>query len=126
MRIVVDTSVLIDYFRGGTKWEEFIAQVDRDAELFLPTVVIFELFSGASTKDPKVSAKITNFLRHFVRVDFDEAIARRAGELFRDTAKNLQVPDYIIAASSILIGATVLTLNKKHFLQIPSLSIYPL
>lgn len=124
MRIVVDTSILIDHLRGGTKWEAFIADVDKDAELFLPTIVIFELFSGSSTKNPRKRQDIVNFLKQFRNIDLDEQIAKRAGELFRDFKKTLQVPDYIIAASALEIGGIVATLNRKHFEDISGLSLY--
>jgi len=38
----------------------------------------------------------------------------------------LGAADYIIAASALELGAKVLTLNAKHFKQIPHLSPYPL
>lgn len=124
MKVVVDTSVIIDYLRGGTKWAEFLAGVSRDIELFLPTVVIFELFSGVSTKSPDKKQDILDFIKKFHRVNLDEEIAIKGGELFRDLKKSIQVSDYIIAASALSIGASVLTLNKKHFQQIPGLDLY--
>lgn len=124
MRIVIDTSILIDHLRGGTKWEEFLKEADRNIELFLPTVVIFELFSGKSTKKSNIAKNIAYLLKNFHRVDLTEEIAKVAGELFRDTKKTLQVPDYIIAASALSLGATVLTLNIKHFEEIPHLALY--
>lgn len=124
MKVVVDTSILIDYLRGGTEWEKFISAANNNAELFLPTVVIFELFSGQSTRNITESRDILDLLNQFEKVDLTEEIAKRAGELFRDTQKTLQVPDYIIAASALDLGASVFTLNKKHFEQIPNLTLY--
>lgn len=123
---MVDTSILIDYLRGGKKWETFIKEVDNSAELFLPTIVIFELFSGRSTKSLAKRLDIIDLLKQFRQIDLDEAIARMAGELYRDVIQTLEVPDYIIAAAALQVNAAVVTLNKKHFEQIPNLSIYPL
>lgn len=67
--------------------------------------------------------KIKNILHYLQRVELTEEIAKRAGELYRDISKTLQVPDYIIAASALTLGGRVLTLNKKHFQQIPGLAI---
>lgn len=124
MKVVIDTSIIIDYLRGGIKWEEFIIGVDEDIELFLPTVVFFELFSGTSTKNPNKKQDMLDFVSKFYHIDLDEQISTKAGELFRDFTKNLEVPDYIIAASALSIGASVLTLNQKHFQQIPGLDLY--
>lgn len=128
MKIVVDTSILIDYLRGGTKGVQFIEQIEEnaDSELFLPTIVVFELFSGQSTKNSIVVTKILNLLKFFQRIELTEEIARQAGQIFRDTKKNLQVPDCIIAASASEVNAQVVTLNQKHFAQIPYINIYPL
>jgi len=126
MKLVIDTSILIDYLRGGTLWEKLIRSLEKDTEIYLPTIVVFELFSGKSTSNPKIAKEINNFLSYFQRVELTEDIAKRAGKLFRDVNKNLGAPDYIIAASALELNATVVTLNTKHFEQITNLNIYPL
>lgn len=128
MKIIVDSSIIIDYLRGGKKWDDFIsvAEAEQNSQLFLPTIVIFELYSGTSTRSIKKLQEMIYFINQFERIDLDEHIARLAGELSRDAKQHIQAPDYIIAASAVQIGAKVLTLNKKHFAQIPHLSLYPL
>ncbi|MDO8570710.1 MAG: type II toxin-antitoxin system VapC family toxin [Candidatus Daviesbacteria bacterium] len=126
MKLIVDTSILIDHLRGGNAWKKIAGEIDDDTQLFVPTIVLFELFSGTSTKDPVNVRQIYKLLSNFQRLDLSEAVARQAGELYRDTKKTLQVPDYIIAASALQMNATVVTLNKKHFAQITHLSLYPL
>ena len=126
MKIVVDSSILIDYLRNGTKWQDFLNNAPRDTELFLPTIVIFELFSGKSSKKNSASKDIVNLFKKFAQIELTESIARKAGELYRDIGKHIDAGDYIIAASALEIRGAILTLNKKHFKQIPNLSIYPL
>lgn len=128
MRIVVDSSIIIDYLRGGKKWDDFISAVEteQDLQLFLPTIVVFELYSGTSTRSIKKLQEMVYFINQFERIDLNEHIARLAGELSRDAKQRIQAPDYIIAASALQMNATVVTLNKKHFAQIPHLSLYPL
>jgi predicted nucleic acid-binding protein len=126
MRVVVDTSILIDYLRGGIKWEEFLSKAEKDVELYLPTIVIFELFSGKSTANPKIAKDINAFITFFQKVELTEKIAKHAGALFRDVNKTLGAPDYIIAATALELHASLVTLNEKHFRQITSLSLYPL
>ncbi len=126
MKLVIDTSILIDYLRGGTLWEELVRNLKKDTEIYLPTIVMFEIFSGKSTSNPKIAKEINNFLAYFQRIELTEDIAKRAGELFRDVNRNLGAQDYIIAASALELNATVVTLNKKHFEQIANLNIYPL
>ena len=127
MKLVIDTSVLIDNLRGGIVWKTIVDDIEsKNAELFMPTIVVFELFSGRSSQDSSMVNKINKLLEKFQRIELTEKIAKRAGELYRDISKTLEVPDYIIAASALSIGGTVVTLNKKHFEQIPGVSLYPL
>ena len=86
MKIIVDTSILIDYLRGGKRGIQFIGEIEADenSELFLPTIVIFELFSGQSTKSPLIVTKILNLLKFFQRIELTEDIARFSGQLYRD------------------------------------------
>lgn len=126
MKIVIDTSILIDSLRGGTKWQDFLKDLSQEVELYIPTVVIFELFSGHSTKNVEIHRKVENIITYLRRIELTEEIAIRAGGLYRDIKQTLQVPDYIIAASCLSIGGMVVTLNRKHFEQIPNLSLYPL
>lgn len=124
MKLIVDTSILIDKLRGGKKWDQFLSGLDNDIELCLPSIVIFELFSGLSSKKNQVSLKISNFRKYFKEIDLTYQIAKRAGEMNRDVAGNIDLPDYIVAATAMEIGAQVVTLNKKHFQKIPGVWLY--
>jgi predicted nucleic acid-binding protein len=126
MKLIIDSSILIDYLRGGTKWQDFLNEVPRNAELFLPVIVIFELFSGKSTKKASVTKQISNLLKQFAYIELSETIAIKAGQLSRDIGSHIDPTDYIIAASALDIGGTVVTLNKKHFEQIPGLDLFDL
>ena len=127
MKLVFDTSILIDKLRGGSQWDDFLEGVDEDdIEIYLPAVVAFELFSGKSSADPQIFRKIVNITKLFQLVDLTWGIGKRAGEIYRDDISTLQVPDYIVAATALEIGASVVTLNKKHFSKIAGLFIYPL
>lgn len=124
MRFIVDTSVLVDKLRGGEKWNEFLSSLDENSELYLPSIVIFELFSGLSSKKPEVSRKIFDLRKFFREISLTSEIAKKAGEINRDISTNLDLPDYIIAATAMEIGARVVTLNKKHFQKIPGVVIF--
>ena len=125
IKIVVDTSILIDHLRGGKIWENFTnIHKGEDIKLLTPTIVVFELFSGQSSKEIKIRRRMNKLLENLQLIELDAKIARKAGEIFRDSSKTFEVPDYVIAASALVIGAEVITLNKKHFEQIPGLKIF--
>ena len=124
MKVVVDSSILIDHLRGGSSLLNFLKDIDSNASLYLPTIVLFELFAGQSTKDTSVRQKILRLTTKLQKIDLTENIAERAGQLYRDISDNLGAPDYIIAATSLEIGAEIVTLNNKHFAKIPGVRIY--
>lgn len=125
MNYIFDTSIVIDALRQNKKAENIFSEFEEiDGYIFVSSVTIFELFSGKSSKDKKQKDAINDFLKYFTDIDVNIKIAKMAGEIYRDNTKDLGVPDYIIAATAIEIGAQVVTLNTKHFKKIPGLSIY--
>lgn len=127
MNYIFDTSIIIDALRQNKNAREIFKKFDNNNDhLFVSTVVGFELFSGGSSKDSAQRKNIELFIKYFTEVDLTWKISKLAGEIYRDNIKSLEVPDYIIAATAMEIGAQVVTLNKKHFSQIPNLMIYQL
>lgn len=126
MKVVVDSSILIDYLRGGNRWQDFLQGLPREVQLFLPTIVIFELFSGKSSKKVSAEKDILELIKKFTQIELNEVISIRAGELVRDIGTHISPQDYIIAASALSLNAHVVTLNEKHFSKISNLKLYPL
>ncbi len=123
MKIVVDTSVLIDHLRGGSYLTALLKSVDNKTSFFISSIVIFELFSGKSTENKDAAAKVYRLISSFEIIEVTPSIATRAGELYRDVDNSLDFPDYIIAATALEIGADIATLNKKHFRRINGLRL---
>ncbi len=127
MKIIIDTSILIDHLRFGEKSKVIFTQIiEEKADLYIPTIIIYELFSGKSSANPQIITKINSLIEDFKRVELTEEIAQKAGILFRETGSHINAQDYIIAASALSLNAQVVTLNEKHFSQIPNLELYPL
>ncbi len=125
MRLVIDSSILIDSLRGGKRSERFFDTIESDSELFIPTIVIYELFCGVSSSIPSVRIKILNLIDKFKRIELTEEIAIQAGGFYRKLGSQIDAQDYIIAASALSINAQIVTLNTKHFEKIPGLRLYP-
>lgn len=124
MKLVVDSSILIDHMRGGLHWLDFLRNVDPNVTLLLPTIVLFELYAGKSARDQQVQKSIMTLVQKLQKVDLTEDIALEAGRIYREMNIGLQAPDYIIAATARRLDAQVLTLNKKHFERISGLVLY--
>ena len=58
MKLLVDTSILIDNLRGGKQLEIFLNSINEDDILYISSIVIFELYSGLSSKKAVVFKKI--------------------------------------------------------------------
>src|SRR5436309_288990 len=102
MKLVIDSSILIDILRGGNTGDNLFNKVEKDnPEILIPTIVIFELFSGQSSKESAIQLKIMNVIRSFTRIELTEELAIRAGELYRQFGRHIGVSDYIIAASAL-------------------------
>lgn len=127
MNYLFDTNIIIDALRLNKKAREVFIKFDNNNDhIFISSITAFELFSGISSKDSEQRKKIDQLLKYFTEVDLNWQISKLAGEIYRDKIKSLEVPDYIIAATAMEIGALVVTLNKKHFSQIPNLMLYSL
>ena len=65
-------------------------------------------------------------LEGFTILDFDRIAARKAAEVvqqLRRVRKNIDKPDLFIAATAIVHGLTLDTLNRKHFDSIENLRL---
>lgn len=125
MNYIFDTSFIIDALRLKKKAREVLSLFENTNDhLFTSSIIGFELFSGESSKKPDQARRIRKFLDYFTVIDVNWEISRRAGEIYRDKVQGLEVPDYIVAATAIEIGAQVVTLNKKHFQKIPGVAVF--
>jgi predicted nucleic acid-binding protein len=111
--LLIDTDVVIDYLRGRV---EAVAYVEALTEPVLMSVITqAELFAGV--REGSERSQLETFVSVFELVDVDPEIARVGGLLRRDYGKshNVGLPDALIAATARTRGATLMTLNSKHF-----------
>src|SRR3989344_4770973 len=124
MNYIFDTSILIDHLRGGGAFNKISLELPDDFHLIISAVSIIELFSGKSTRKKEVENEIKELVSNFEIKDVDKKISKRSGILVRDSKVSIGLADNIIAATAIETGAQVVTLNKKHFAQIPQVVVY--
>ncbi|OGM32470.1 hypothetical protein A2803_03295 [Candidatus Woesebacteria bacterium RIFCSPHIGHO2_01_FULL_44_21] len=125
-KIVIDTSVFIDFARAKTGLYPQLFELFRDGicELYVPTVVIFELWAGSSMSKKTIVDETVRMLSKIKRVELDEKIAKKTGEIIRQ--KQIRGFDAIVAASALELGAEVATQNEKHFRKVKGLKLYQL
>ena len=122
MTIVVDTSVLIDNLRGHEAASRAFAQATSAGERLVASALTkVEVLAGVR---PEEEATTRALLCELEWIDVDDAVAERAGALaasFLRTHPGVAIVDYVVAATAQLLGATLWTLNRKHFPMFPTL-----
>jgi predicted nucleic acid-binding protein len=111
--ILLDTDVLVDFFRGHNKASAFLnAQSDR---IILSSIVVAELYAGVKGDAEQVVLK--DFISLFRVIPVDTEIAKTGGLYKRDYARSHGVgfADAILAATAESENAQLKTLNTKHY-----------
>ena len=117
MRLVLDTSVLIDHLRGRpVAATEFIpGAIARGDELWSSYVVRTELLAGMRAKEEVATRDL---LRLVSWVHVDESVSEAAGALGRRYLRShpgIEVADLVVAALALELEAELKTTNLKHF-----------
>jgi predicted nucleic acid-binding protein len=122
MRLLVDTSVLIDHLRGDSRAVRMLVDaVVHGGELWSMTAVRAEILAGLRRGEETVTRRLLDHLRW---IDVTVDIADRAGELARRYLRShpgIDTVDYLIAAAAESVGAELKTQNVKHFPMIAGL-----
>lgn len=120
MTILFDSTILIAHLRGERRATELLLAVPGDARL-ASVLSRTEVEGGMRSSERAAVATLFGFLRLLPVTD---AIARRAGEhvrRYRRSHSGIDLVDYLIAATAELHGASLATLNVRHFPMISGL-----
>jgi tRNA(fMet)-specific endonuclease VapC len=122
--ILVDTSILIDFYRktdkGNSVW---VALVRQGYEFAISAVTKYEIYSGAT---PTQLAFWDSVLLKIMVIQFDENtvdVAVNINNDLRRKRKQIDIADLFIAATALLHNIPFATLNKKHFDRIEKLKL---
>jgi len=111
--ILLDTDVLVDFFRGHSKAVGFINAYN--ARIILSSIVIAELYAGV--KGDEEQSVLQEFVSLFRVVPVDTEIGKAGGLYKRDYGKShgVGLADAILAATAEAENAELKTLNTKHY-----------
>ena len=117
--LLVDTDVLIDFFRGHSKAVVFVNRYS--SKIVLSSIVVAELYAGAKA-DPELDVLAT-FVSLFRIIPVTPDIARTGGLYKRAYGKShgVGLADAIIAATCEVEKAELKTLNVKHYPMVKGL-----
>jgi len=110
---LVDTDVLVDFFRGYGKAVTFINTYNT--RIILSSIVVAELYAGV--KGAAEQAALQHFISLFRVVPVSTEIGKAGGLYKRDYGKShgVGLADGILAATAEAENAELKTLNAKHY-----------
>ncbi|HEX5396210.1 MAG TPA: type II toxin-antitoxin system VapC family toxin [Candidatus Limnocylindria bacterium] len=116
MKLLVDTSVLIDHLRGRRAAVDLLLDaVTRGDELWAVVLSRSEVLRGMRAGEAPRTMRLLSSLSW---LDVTPEIADRAGEIgrrYRRSHPGIDLVDLVIAAATEAMPARLLTLNVKHF-----------
>lgn len=119
---MIDTSLLIEYYRKAKKGETRLYQhAVAGKKLVVSAISEYEILNGAKPQH----IEFWGMMRGFIDVlPFDSGAAQRSAEIVSQLKKNrrsIDAPDLFIAATAIEHGLPFDTLNTKDFEHIEAL-----
>jgi len=121
---MVDTSILIDYFRKTDKTKsEWIQLVRQGYSFAISSITKYEIYTGAIESQLDFWNKI---LLSVKVIPFDENtvdVAVQINKILKRNRKQIDIADLFIASTAMVNKMPFATLNKKHFNRIEGLEI---
>jgi tRNA(fMet)-specific endonuclease VapC len=124
--ILLDTSILIEYFRKTDKSKSLLYKITEEqpkCKFCVSAVTKFEINMGI---DLKQQAFWNLFFQSIKTLSFDDDTATIAASLnieLKKKRKQIAIPDLFIAATALQANLKLATHNRKHFDQIPALRL---
>jgi predicted nucleic acid-binding protein len=118
--ILIDTDVLIDFFRGNDNAVAFVK--NHSDRIILSSIVVAELFAGV--KGSAEQAALEAFVSIFRVIPVNGEIAK-AGGLFKSKfgkSHGIGIADAILAATAEAENAELKTLNTRHYPMLKGLT----
>jgi predicted nucleic acid-binding protein len=125
MKLLLDTSILIDVLRHRKQRREWLAELVRGGHtLSTTTLNIAEIYAGMR---PAEESRTEALLGGLDLYELNGASARLAGRLKNTWARKgrtVTLSDTIVAAIAIERGCTLVTDSRKDF-PMPEVQLYP-
>lgn len=125
--VVLDTNIIIDHLRhkGQTPSAlmKIAARISKN-NLAISVISIQELYEGKSTLNAEKERYLQETVSPLTVLPYTYETAQYAGEIARDSNRPIELADAAIAATAIIKGAQLATLNIKDFIGITGLELY--
>ena len=122
--ILVDTSILIDYYRKTDKEKSaWIALVRQGYSFAISAITKYEIYSGATQNQLVFWDEV---LQAIAVIPFDQVSVDTAviiNSTLKKKRKQIDLADLFTAATAVAHNLPLATLNRKHFDKIETLNI---
>ena len=127
-KVIVDSDILIDVLRNDSKTVSLIKEMENLSILGTTDINAFELYHGAykSKNVEKNLASVKGLLNTLFLVNTSEDSMEVAGKLLAEMDRKgitINVKDALIAAMCLIGSYSLLTQNKKDFVNIAGLKL---
>lgn len=122
--VILDTSIVIDHLRQHPSKESNLDRINKSFtkdQIALSVISIQELYARRSTKDEEVETLLLATVTPLKILPYTYEVAQLAGEIARDLEHPVELADAAIAATAILNGYQLITLDKNDFKDIKEL-----
>lgn len=126
MRLLIDTSILIDVLRQRHRRRELLVELTRAGHsLFTTGLNVAEVYAGMRPEEQRATEAFLGALDCY---EINAAVGQLAGSLksaWARKGRTLSLADTLIAATALKRDCTLMTDNRKDF-PMPELTHYPL
>lgn len=122
-RIIIDTSILIDYFRKQDKEKTALIKLAKSYDLSISAITEFEWLVGF--KDDLLTFG-KEIIKNIEIINFDSKSAEKAREIFNKLKKKnklIDIKDILIASACLSNNLPIATFNKEHFERIEDIEL---
>ena len=115
MKIIIDSSVWLEYFVGGKKAGVITKYFKHPYKIFLPSIVLYEVYKKIKNERGEQTAVLIIAQMERMTEDvivFDGSMATQAADI--SLKHKIPMADAIIYSSAIFSDATVITMDT-HF-----------
>lgn len=122
-KFFLDTSILVEYLRGGASAKDILDRLRERGIIKISVITAAELYFGC--RDENEEKELETLLDTFVIVSLTRPILSLASRIRRiyQRQSECDLVDMLIAATSIIENAKLVTLNIKHFQIIKELQL---
>lgn len=126
-RFLLDSGIVMRVLRGDSRAADLVDHLAQQGTVLTSAIVAFEIYRGCRDRADESAA--SNFFQAYLALAVDADVALDASRLFQSHPGILSgeksIPDALIAATAVVDGAALITLNTRQFsrIQHPGLDI---